>query len=187
MLSDSQAPTFCVDARRQTRERRSHKQITSFLWKTPLRTSAREHLGMAGNSAFLSVTCNECFSSTSEGWAEYPAPQPPNLWQNLWSPAASGSHYPCHLPNKLLYWAHSWGAGVMFVSWHNYCYIVFSQYVHNIAPLNNTLGVMWLERRRQRRIFISLMLATVYILALSSLLFHKTPSWGLKPQSQKCL
>ena len=40
---------------------------------------------------------------------EYWALQPPNPRQNLWSPAASGSHYPCHLSNKLLYWAHSWG------------------------------------------------------------------------------
>lgn len=67
------------------------------------------------------------------------------------------------------------GILVMFVSWHNYCYIVFSQYiyVHNIVPVvvNNTLGVMWLERG----IFVSLTVTTVYILALSSLLFYKNP------------
>lgn len=63
------------------------------------------------------------------------AQQPPNPWQNLWRPAASGSHYPCHLPDKWLNWAHSCGAGPMFVFWHNYSYIVFSHYVHNIVPV----------------------------------------------------
>lgn len=77
-LSDSQRATSArTSEQRQTRARLSQANNFSFE-KAPLRTSAREHLGMAGNSASLSVTCDECFSSTSEGWAEYWALQPPN-------------------------------------------------------------------------------------------------------------
>ena len=48
--------------------------------------------------------------------------------QNLWSPAASGSHYPCHLPNKWPYWAHSWSPGMIPV----FCIITFICCFHNM-------------------------------------------------------
>lgn len=91
------------------------KQV--FPLEAPRRTSALEHLGMAGNSPsperdvlrmlfkhFRGMSRAE--PSRAEPSRATFAPQ-----KNWWGPAASGSHYRCHHPNKLLCRVHSCRAG----------------------------------------------------------------------------
>lgn len=171
---------------RQTWARLSQANNFSFE-RTPLRTSAREHLGMAGNSASLCVTCSECFSSTSEGWAEYWALQPPipDRIYGVQQQVVFITHVifqtncriglPAGVPGPCL----SPGIITVILSFHNVS--------ANIVPVvvNNTLGVMWLEWRRQRRVFMPLTLAAVYILAFcfteipKVLARNKTTEWEI--------
>lgn len=147
MLNDLQMPTFTQTCeQRQTLEELSQANNFSFerlLWET----SAWEHLGMAGNSASLSVTCDECFSSTSEGWAEYWALQPPNpdriygVQQQvvLITHVIFQTNCCIGLPAGLLGLFFSPGIITVILCFHN----------NNSVPVvvNNTLGVMWLEWR----------------------------------------
>lgn len=112
-------------------ERSFHRQITF-----PLKASSENICtGTSGNGRKFGISQRDVqlmFFKYFRGMSRVLSPAPSKPWQNLWSPAASGSHYPCHLPNKLPYWAPSWSAGV---SKHNYCYITFSQYAHTIVPV----------------------------------------------------
>lgn len=171
--NDLQTPTFAWTCEKQHMWAR-FSQANNFSFERHL----QEHLH--GNTCerqeirHLSAWRAMCFSSTSEGWADFWAlesPSPERIY-GVQKQVVFIIHVIFHINCCI-----GLTAGVLFVSWHNYCYCVFSQYVHEIVPVvvNNTLGVMWLEWEGQRRIFISLTLTTVYILALSSLLFHKNP------------
>lgn len=137
--------SFCTDVW-ATHEHSFRKQITILLKDS----SENICMGTSGNGRKFGISQRDVqwmFFKYFRGMSRVLSPATSNPWQNLWSPAASGFHYPCHLPNELLNGAPSWVTGVMFVSWHNYCFIVFSQYVQNIVPvvINNTVCVMWLE------------------------------------------
>lgn len=81
------------------------------------------------------MTCNECFSSTSERRAENWALQPPNH-DKIYVQQQVVLINPCHHPNKLLCWARSCGTRVIFASWHKYSYIM----IFTISPQDCCCG-----------------------------------------------
>lgn len=143
---------------------------------------------MAGNSASLSVTCNECFSSTSEGWAEYWALQPQTLtkfmessskWFSL--PMSSSKHFAA-LGSQLVCCL-SPGIITVTLCFHNPSTTLFQ------LLLTIHLERLWLEWRRQRRIFISLTLATActYLHYPPFFISQKCLCGTKKPENKKFL
>lgn len=120
---------------------------------------------------------------------EYWALQPPNPWQNLWSLAASGSHYPCHLSNKLLYWAHSWGwcclsPGIITII------LCFHSVSTGLFQLLVTILLAWFdlsEVTEEDFQTIDARYRTLASFLVFLFLFHKGPRAELKPQSKTCL
>lgn len=131
-----------ANASNRTHEHRLHEQTPPPLKGTPLRASAQEWHEIRHLSAWQAMRVF-FFRALQRDELSAEAHSLQRAWQNLWSPAASGSHYPCLLLNKLPYCARSWGAWISSVAWHNFDYLLFSQCVHNIVPLVNNAWLEW--------------------------------------------
>lgn len=91
--------------------------------------------GTSGNGRKFSISQHDVqwmFFKYFRGMSRVPSPAPSKPWQNLWSPAASGSHYMSSSKQIAVF-----GlmlecrdvVGFFFTAlWYNYCYIVFSQH-----------------------------------------------------------